>query len=140
MTDFLRQLRLMTTIMRSRRVLDDDPEVGHFPDFSKADNDWQTKVLATMLRNTKMSGRSRQCRNKTQNLGINKNAKRRRSILPNYSHRRLDYPTKTTAIDFLSHFRHFTTKNFSDRTTNFKYECSRKFLSTIPNRWEWDSI
>ena len=87
-----------------------------------------------------MSGRSRQCRNKIQNLGINKNAKRRRSILPNYSHGRLDYPTKTTAIDFLSHFRHFTTKNFSDRTTNFKYECSRKFLSTIPNRWEWDSI
>ena len=45
MTDFLRQLRLMTTIMRLRGVLDDDPKVGHFPDFSKADNDWQTKVL-----------------------------------------------------------------------------------------------
>ena len=39
MTDFLRQLRLMTTIMRLRGVLDDDPKVGHFPDFLKADID-----------------------------------------------------------------------------------------------------
>mgnify|MGYP006902995983 CR=1 FL=1 len=53
MTDFLRQVRLMTTIMRSRGVLDDDPEVGHFPDFSKADNDWQTKVLATTFQRQK---------------------------------------------------------------------------------------
>jgi len=35
MTDFLRQLRLMTTIMRSRGVLNDDPEVGHFPTFHR---------------------------------------------------------------------------------------------------------